>query len=146
MDTRRNRERLGYDSQEELVGRNMAEFLAPDFHPLFPSYLEDIQQGKSSGLMRVVTRRGEERMWEFRNSVRTEGVERPIVRAMAHDVTEQKRAEARLKESERIQHVLYRIAESSSSASDLPELYSSIHASLSELIDATNFYIGFHSY
>jgi PAS domain S-box-containing protein len=47
----------------------------------------------------VVTRSGEQRIWEYHNTLRTEGVESPIVRGMAHDVTERMRAEKGLRAS-----------------------------------------------
>lgn len=47
------------------------------------------------------TRSGERRIWEYDNTLRTEGVEMPIVRGMARDVTENVQAEAALRESER---------------------------------------------
>lgn len=49
--------------------------------------------------MAVMTRTGERRIWEYHNTLRTEGVASPIVRGMAHDVTEQKRTERLLREA-----------------------------------------------
>ena len=45
--------------------------------------------------MRVTTAGGDIRLWEYYNTLRTEGVEMPIVRGMAHDVTERRQALAR---------------------------------------------------
>jgi len=42
--------------------------------------------------MAVLTRSGEQRIWEYHNTLRTEGVATPIVRGIAHDVTERVRA------------------------------------------------------
>lgn len=47
--------------------------------------------------MAVVTRTGERRIWEYNNTLRTEGVPLPIVRGMAHDITERKQAERELR-------------------------------------------------
>jgi PAS domain S-box-containing protein len=52
--------------------------------------------------MVVVTRSGERRIWEYHNTLRTEGVASPIVRGIAHDVTDHKRSEKRLQEYERV--------------------------------------------
>jgi PAS domain S-box-containing protein len=41
------------------------------------------------------------RTWEYHNTLRAEGVDKPIVRGMAHDVTERRRAEVALQESEK---------------------------------------------
>jgi formate hydrogenlyase transcriptional activator len=84
---------LGY-SVEEILQIPMRDLVAPEFRPQFDAYLSEIAKaGESSGLLAVMTRSGERRIWEYHNTLRTEGVASPIVRGMAHDVTEQKRAE-----------------------------------------------------
>jgi len=93
---------LGY-SAEELLKIPMREIIAPDFRDQFDAYLSQIERtGESRGLMAVVTRSGERRIWEYHNTLRTEGVASPIVRGMAHDVTERNRAAKRLLEYERV--------------------------------------------
>ncbi|MFY9559813.1 MAG: sigma 54-interacting transcriptional regulator [Terriglobales bacterium] len=90
---------LGY-SVEELLQIPLREVIAPEFRDQFDAYLSQIKQtGESRGLMAVVTRSGERRIWEYHNTLRTEGVASPIVRGLAHDVTEQRRAERRLREA-----------------------------------------------
>ena len=49
--------------------------------------------------MSVLTRGGERRIWEFHSSLRTDGVQSPIVRGVAHDITDRFRAEKALKVS-----------------------------------------------
>ena len=49
--------------------------------------------------MKVRTATGETRLWEYYNTLRTEGVEKPIVRGMAHDATERRLALKREKEA-----------------------------------------------
>src|SRR5436190_9121379 len=44
-------------------------------------------------------------------------------------------------ESERVQALLYRIAETASAAQDMQEFYAAIHSIVSELMYAENFYI-----
>jgi len=84
---------LGY-SVEEMLRIPMQEMVAPEFRAHFDAYLSQIAStGESRGLMAVMTRTGERRIWEYHNTLRREGVENPIVRGMARDVTEQKRAE-----------------------------------------------------
>jgi PAS domain S-box-containing protein len=91
---------LGY-SVEELLQVPMREIIAPEFRTQFDAYLERIgRTGEAQGLMAVLCRNGERRIWEYHNTLRTEGVGSPIVRGMAHDVTEQKRAEGALRQSE----------------------------------------------
>jgi two-component system cell cycle sensor histidine kinase/response regulator CckA len=57
--------------------------------------------------------------------------------AIYRDISERKQSEA-------LQSALYRIAEKTSSAEDLQEFYSSIHAIVAELMYARNFYIALH--
>jgi PAS domain S-box-containing protein len=93
---------LGY-SVEELLEVPMREIVAPEYRHQFDWYLNEIREtGESRGLMVVVTRSGERRIWEYQNTLRTEGIASPIVRGMAHDVTERNRAEKRLQEYARV--------------------------------------------
>ena len=91
---------LGYEVAE-LLNIPMRELIAPQFREQFDEYLRRIEaSGVDKGLLCVVTRGGERRIWEYNNTLRTEGVASPIVRGMAHDVTERKRAEAALRRRE----------------------------------------------
>jgi formate hydrogenlyase transcriptional activator len=84
---------LGY-SVEEILQTPMRELMAPEFRDQFDAYLDQIERaGEARGLLAVMTRSGERRIWEYHNTLRTEGVESPVVRGVAHDVTELKRAE-----------------------------------------------------
>lgn len=91
---------LGY-TREELVNKPMRDVLAPEFREQFDAYIAAIKQfGFASGIMMVLTKSGERRAWEYNNTLRTEGVAEPIVRGVAHDVTEKKLAERALRVSE----------------------------------------------
>jgi PAS domain S-box-containing protein len=91
---------LGY-TVEEILQRSMRDLLAPERRDRFDEYLARVQKdGIAEGLMLVITRARERRVWEYRNTLRTEGVPAPIVRGMAHDITERLRAEKALRESE----------------------------------------------
>jgi PAS domain S-box-containing protein len=84
---------LGY-SVEELLQIPMRDLIAPEFRPQFDAYLTQIASaGEATGLLAVMTRSGERRTWEYHNTLRTEGVTSPVVRGMAHDVTEQRETE-----------------------------------------------------
>jgi formate hydrogenlyase transcriptional activator len=90
---------LGY-SVEEILQIPMRDLVAPEFRPQFDVYLNHIERaGEARGVLTVMTRAGERRIWEYRNTLRTEGVETPIVRGLAHDVTEQKYAEKLAREA-----------------------------------------------
>ncbi len=87
---------LGYDLNS-ILGMNIKDIIAPEFKHEFESYLSTIRtNGKASGLLVVQTKSGEKRIWQYNNTLRTEDVEKPIVRGMAQDITEGKKAEKRL--------------------------------------------------
>jgi PAS domain S-box-containing protein len=91
----------GY-SINELLTMNLRDFLAPDVKDQFESYLATVREkGAAKGLMRIVTRSGERRIWEYDNTLRTEGVATPVVRGLARDVTDRIQAEEALRQSER---------------------------------------------
>jgi PAS domain-containing protein len=79
----------------------MREFLLPEARAQFDESLLSIQRaGFVKGVMVVLTKSGERRIWEYHNTLRTDGVAAPIVRGIAHDVTDQKRMERALRLSE----------------------------------------------
>ncbi len=83
-----------------MLQKPMRDFVAPEFREQFDVYLREIGRiGESHGLLKVVTRSGERRFWEYHNTLRTEGVAAPIVRGIAHDVTELVRAKKALRSS-----------------------------------------------
>ncbi len=91
---------LGY-SREELLKKPMREFLLPEARPQFDESLTSIKKdGFVKGVMAVLTKTGERRIWEYHHTLRTDGVSTPIVRGVAHDVTDQKRMEGALRLSE----------------------------------------------
>ena len=88
---------LGY-SVEEMLQKPMRDFLSPQHSAQFESYLDEIKQnGESHGLMAVMTKSGEIRIWEYHNTLRTEGSSIPLVRGIAHDVTDRVCAEQTLR-------------------------------------------------
>ena len=98
---------LGY-GVSELIKKPMRELIAPESREQFNAYLERIKTtGADQGLLCVIARNGERRIWEYNNSLRTEGVTTPIVRGMARDITERTRAEAGLVCSERRYRLLF---------------------------------------
>jgi PAS domain S-box-containing protein/diguanylate cyclase (GGDEF)-like protein len=91
---------LGY-SIPFLVGKSLGDFIPERFRGEFPTYLAAIaRQGRDEGLLRVVTRSGEERVWAYRNILRTDGGEPPHILGHALDVTERLRLERQVRERE----------------------------------------------
>jgi PAS domain S-box-containing protein len=92
---------LGYP-QERLIGMNIRDGLLPEYRKEFDEYIHKVKtEGSAKGVMRVRTSSGETRLWEYYNTLRTQGVETPIVRGMAHDATERRLALEREKEARR---------------------------------------------
>jgi PAS domain S-box-containing protein len=89
---------LGY-SVEEILQIPMRNLIPPEDRSQFDEYLRQIEStGEAHGVMEVMTRSGGRRIWEYHNSLRSQGVEEPIVRGIAHDVTEQRDTEKRMRE------------------------------------------------
>ncbi|HXE91702.1 MAG TPA: PAS domain S-box protein [Terriglobales bacterium] len=91
---------LGYELPD-LLRMNIRDILAPEVRPAFDQYIDQLErEGSARGRMLVQTRSGEKRIWEYANTLRSEGMASPIVRGMAHDVTERERAQQAFRESE----------------------------------------------
>ena len=92
---------LGYPV-ETLKQMNIRDIIVPSARPVFETYIAILKRrGKAHGIMHIQTGNGEQRFWEYNNTLRTEGVTTPIVRGMARDITERKRAEDALRENEK---------------------------------------------
>jgi PAS domain S-box-containing protein len=87
---------------EEIVGLCFPDVLPQDRRNEFNDYIKTIQSdGTATGTMKIMARNGEVRFWEYRNTLRTEGVPEPVVRGMARDVTGEVLAKRALKKSEK---------------------------------------------
>jgi PAS domain S-box-containing protein len=114
---------LGYWHEADLLGRTLTDFLPSDVVHMFDAYLDTLLKERyAQGLMKVLTRDGEERILAYRNSVRTQGLAQPIVRSMAHDVTERVRAQQALSKSIDRIHTLRTITLELARELDLPTL------------------------
>ena len=81
---------LGY-SVVEMLQIPMREMIVPEYRDQFDLYLQQIERdGEADGLMVVVGRSGERRVWEFHNTLQTAGIAPPIVLGLAHDITEKR--------------------------------------------------------
>jgi PAS domain S-box-containing protein len=87
---------LGYQA-EELVGNNLTALVPPAIRPSFAKYLEQIAaESPVTGLLHLLDRLGELKIWLYRNTRITEPGADSYVLGYAQDVTEIKRAEAEL--------------------------------------------------
>lgn len=124
---------LGYDLNE-FCQMNFCDLLPPELRHQFAEYLERIRRdGVATGLTLVQTKSGEHRVLEYHNTVRTEGVTAPIVRGMARDITEQRRAEKGLRASEERYRELFENAKDAIYVHDLSGRYMSINRAAEEL-------------
>jgi PAS domain S-box-containing protein len=90
---------LGF-SVEEILKVPMRELLEPAFRDEFETYLRNIRNaGEATGILAVLTREGRRRYWEYHCTLRTRGVEQPVVRGIAHDVTARIEAEKSLRQA-----------------------------------------------
>ena len=93
---------LGYDRQINLGHDvvNIQDILAPESRARFGDYIQRIRRdGTAAGIMIVRTSQGEKHYWEYSNNLRTAGVQSPVVRGVAFDVTSRIRAEEALREA-----------------------------------------------
>ena len=99
----------GY-SQDALLTMNISDLLTPRTRPFFQTYLDEIQaNGQAHGIMQIQTASGEIRYWEYDNNLRSEDVQIPFVRGMAHDITERKQAEGKVLRLNRLYATLSQI-------------------------------------
>ena len=88
---------LGYNKRD-FLNKNARDLIEPRFREEFATYLDTIQRYRvAKGLMRIRAADGEFRILEYHNTLRTEGVLSPVVRAIAHDITDRKAVERALK-------------------------------------------------
>jgi PAS domain S-box-containing protein len=112
---------LGY-AVEDILRMSVRDLLPNEARHEFDDYIATLRRdGSANGQAKVLTRRGERRRLAYRNTLRTEGVEVPIVRSTARDVTEQVRAERALRLSEEKFAVAFRSSPCGMALSTLPE-------------------------
>ncbi len=131
---------LGYEPSEEAIGRNLAEFLAPDVRSKFPAYLTRIkEQGSDDGLFQMVTKTGVERTWAYRNVLHERSGQEPYVLGHALDITERERAGEVLRKSESRTRLLKEVAVAANEAKGADE---ALLVALERVCDFTKWPVG----
>jgi two-component system, cell cycle sensor histidine kinase and response regulator CckA len=128
----------GYN-REELLRMNPFHLAHPDFREELRMRTIERLKGASispSVECKIVNKNGDSRWVELSaTGIQFEGSE--AILATLFDITERK-------EAEKLQSALYRIAEESSRAKNLDDLYPVLHGIVSELMYAKNFYIALY--
>ena len=88
---------VGY-SPNEMIGKNLSEFIPPSGRPRFEKYLEKIRKtGELSGIFNVLRKSGEIRVWEYKNTLYEKTGEESYILGHAVDITERNQMETELK-------------------------------------------------
>ncbi len=125
---------LNYDLDDFVGKKTIRDILDPDVRDQFTEYMTKLrQEGTTSGLMLVQTNSGEKRIWEYYNSLRSDGVVAPVVRGMARDVTDQRRAEKAVRESEERYRELFENSRDAIYVHDLRGIYTSVNRAAERL-------------
>jgi len=89
---------LGYE-REELLGRNLSEFVAEESQAAFDEYLERTHKlRRDAGVIHLMARSGERRVWQYRSVYYPDADPMPYILGSAQDVTLRHQYESRLRE------------------------------------------------
>lgn len=125
---------LEYELDEYVGKKTIRDILVPEVRHQFDEYMARLRQdGATSGVMFVKTKSGETRTWEYYNSLRTEGVTAPVVRGMARDITEERRARKALRQSEERYRELFENSRDAIYLHDMSGRYLSVNSAAVEL-------------
>lgn len=81
-----------------MLGRPLRGFMPRHERVHFDAYMQRIRErGEDHGLLPVVHRNGDTRLWRYHNRLLDRGGEDPVVLGIAHDVTERLRTERQLR-------------------------------------------------
>jgi PAS domain S-box-containing protein len=93
---------LGY-SPDDLVGRNLAEIIAPEYRGNLTGYMQSLMQdGNATGLMHTQHRDGSMLIWLFNNVLEQDAHGNRYIIGNAVDITERHRLETALKRTQQM--------------------------------------------
>ena len=128
---------MGY-SEREMLGRSLKEFIAqPDYLEAYREYVSKNKMKESYFDADVVTKGGTRLPMNFSFTPMFVNEELSGFVSIGRDITERK-------EAEKLQTVLYRIAQAADTAPHLLDLYQEVHAVIREVMPAENFYIALY--
>jgi PAS domain S-box-containing protein len=85
-------------SPEELIGKKMSEYLPAEFRAEYSTYLKRVRESQvDTGLMRVLTKDGIEKIWLYRNLICEQAGQPAYVLGTGQDVTQRYKAEQELR-------------------------------------------------
>ena len=127
-------EALGWPASELIHNKNIRDLLAPEVRDQFDDYMRRIlKEGASRGKMVVQDRTGERRVLDYYNWLRTEGVDAPIIRGIARDITEERRAQNARRQSEERYRELFENSKDAIYVHDMSGRYTSVNRAAERL-------------
>ena len=88
---------IGYD-REEVIGKNLCEFMPEELRPQFPAFLRRIEnEGIANGTFALVAKNGKSLMWQYQSIMVSEPGQEPYVLGNAQDITKLVEATNQLK-------------------------------------------------
>jgi diguanylate cyclase (GGDEF)-like protein/PAS domain S-box-containing protein len=130
---------LGYESQEDVVGRSVLDFVHPDSRKVVGERVRRLlEDGRPVPFIqeKFVRRDGTQLEAEV-GAVPFRYQGQPAVQVVIRDITERRRAE-------RLQSALYRIAQATSAAVDMESFYAHVHGIVGEFMYARNLYVALY--
>ena len=128
---------LGY-KVEEVLGKHAIDFVHPSSRPFAADRMKTILVGKAVPFIEERFVRKDGSLLEVEvGTMPFTFQDAPAIQVIIRDITERKR-------SEKLQAVLYRIAQTASAVEDVDAFYEQIHGIVGELMYARNFYIALY--
>ena len=129
---------LGYDRADEVVGRELLEFVHPDSVPLVLERMRLLNEGQPLPFVheKLMRRDGTVLHAEV-GSVPFSLQDQPAWQVVIRDISPRQRDQT-------LQAALYRIAQITASVSDMRTIYAEVHRTVGDLMTARNFYIALY--